>query len=106
MKYALLALTLAIACIAPASPARRTILIVNAGNEAIFSVHLGYATAKSWGADLLTFGEVIDVSTGRDVPVDAGAEPCLVDVQARYGDGDTQVRSANVCTSTRIDFNH
>jgi len=85
----------------------RAILVVNGGNEAIFSLRLGHASTDPpvWSADLLPFDGVIDVSEGRDVTVPVDPAACTADLQATYKDGHAiVVQDVDLCTADRVDF--
>lgn len=106
----LLSITLAAfaACYAgsSAAPGHR-LLVVNAGNEAIFALHVRPQAADQWGGDLLPFNQTIAVSRGEDVDVVLDAAGCRYDVEAVYGDGDTQVLSGiDLCSAVRVQFDH
>ena len=92
----------------PAPPARasaRQILVLNAGNSAIFYLRIGNASTARWSADLLGYAGVIDVGRGEDVAMDVDAPTCTYDLQATYGDGTTQVApSIDLCTTDRVSF--
>jgi hypothetical protein len=83
----------------------RPILVVNAGDDAIFTLRVGHFEPADWSDDILGFSDVIDVSRGRviRVPYDPGA--CSYDLQATYRNGAVVVKhNVNLCTVDRIDF--
>jgi hypothetical protein len=105
--FVLLAISTALAPARGAGATGRRLLVINAGNEAIFSVRIGHAATGQWSADLLNFSAVIDVSRGVEVSLAAAPADCTLDVEAAYGDGDTQVVPAvNLCTAAQIRFDH
>ncbi len=90
----------------PARAADRSVLVHNAGNEAIFTLRIGHGADGRWSADLLGFGRVVDVSRGNEIVVDVDPGICTYDLIATYGDGHTQVRSADLCSVDRVRFDH
>ncbi len=83
----------------------RPILVVNAGDDAIFALRVGHAQQAAWGDDVLGFSEIIDVSRGRVVRMPFDPSACRYDVAATYRNGAVVVkRDVNLCTVTRIDF--
>jgi hypothetical protein len=90
-----------------ARAAAHRILIVNAGSEAIFNLRVASTGAGTWGADLLGFDGVIDVSRGQDVTFDVGSPQCTYDVLARYDDGHEQVlHGIDLCSARELRFDH
>jgi hypothetical protein len=88
-----------------ASAQVHTLLVINAGNQAIFALQAGSYQTQSWGNDLLAFNQVIEVSSGRDVAIDVDPSACVQDLRARFQDGDTQVlRSVDLCRADRVQF--
>jgi hypothetical protein len=93
--------------VAPAGAATQRILMLNQGNEAIFALRVGHASAAAWSGDLLAFDQVIDVSGGTDVSVDVDPSTCVYDVVATYGDGHTEImRDVDLCQTQRLSFDH
>lgn len=84
------------------------ILVVNEGNEAIFSLRLGHDTPPPvWSSDVLPFDEVIDVSQGREIVVGVDPANCTADLQATYRDDHAVVvKDVDLCTADRVDFTH
>ena len=102
-----LAFFCAVAALAvPARAATRSIVVVNGGNEAIFTLRVGHAADNGWGADVLGFGSTIDVSSGRQLSIDVDPLVCTYDLLATYGDGHTQMQTADLCTVDRVRFDH
>lgn len=100
----------AFACIsilasAPAAAAARRVLVLNAGDQPIFTLRIGHAEQNAWGPDLLPFNDVVDVSRGRDVTINVDENACMNDVSATLGDGTTIVlRDVDLCTVTELRF--
>ena len=105
--FAFLMFALSITLTAGRVPAaERQLLVVNAGNKAIFSVRIGNVARNDWSKDLLRFDQVIDVSNGRELRVHYDRSNCKYDVQVTYGDGATAVeRNVNLCRTDRVTFN-
>ena len=104
-----LALAFGAACVAAGSaaggPAHR-LLVLNGGNEPIFTLRTAPAGQTAWGPDLLQT-DVIDVSRGKDVTIVLDGATCAYDVEAAYPDGHVQVRAAvDLCSAGRISFDH
>jgi hypothetical protein len=88
-----------------ATLAVRPVLIVNAGDDAIFSLKVGHAASSSWGDDVLGFSGVIEVSRGRVIRVSFDAAQCVYDLQATYRNGSVVVKhDVDLCKADRIDF--
>ena len=85
-----------------------TILVVNEGDEAIFALRFGYASDPPvWGADLLPFDGVIEVSEGRDIKIAVDPADCTADLQATYKDDHAVVvQNVDLCTAGRVNFEH
>jgi hypothetical protein len=84
------------------------ILVLNAGNEPIFGLRVGDATAQRWSADLLGFDGVVEVGRGRDIAIPDADTGCSADVQAAYQDGHTvTVAGVDLCSgdgSVRFEY--
>jgi hypothetical protein len=107
--YSLACVAVALAWLpsSPAGAATMRVLMVNQGNEAIFALRVGHASAAQWSGDLLAFDQVIDVSAGTDVAVDVDPLACVYDVIASYGDGHTEIlRDVDLCQTQRVSFDH
>jgi hypothetical protein len=88
-----------------ATLASRSVLVVNAGDDAIFALRVGHVAAADWGDDMLGFADVIDVSRGRVIRIRYNPTTCAYDIQATYRSGTVVVmRNVNICTADRIDF--
>jgi len=106
-RYAAVMAAAALLLGASSGAAGRRVLVVNQGNEAIFALRIGHLDGARWSGDLLAFDQVIDVSRGSDVSVDIDPAACVYDVQATYGDGDTQaLRDIDLCRIDRLSFDH
>lgn len=93
----------------PALPARAAphhVVVLNAGNSAIFYLRVGNESNGKWSADLLGYDGVIDVGRGQDVTLDIDeTSSCTYDLQATYADGTTQVAPAiDLCSTERVSF--
>jgi hypothetical protein len=83
----------------------RSVLVVNAGDDAIFAVRVGHVAPADWSADILGFSDVIDVSRGLVLRIPYDPATCTYDLQATYRNGSVVVkRNLNLCTIDRIDF--
>ncbi len=83
----------------------RSLLIVNAGDDAIFALRVGHAAQAEWGDDILGVTEVVDVSRGRMIRISFDSAACTYDLQATYRNGTVVVkRDVNLCTAERVDF--
>lgn len=88
-----------------AALASRSVLIVNAGDDAIFALRIGHAAQSDWGDDLLGMTGVIDVSRGRTIRVRFDPATCAYDLQATYRNGTVVIkRDVNLCAVERVDF--
>jgi hypothetical protein len=106
-KTVLAAGVFACALTVPGAAGEGRLLVLNAGNEPIFRLRVGHAVLATWGPDLLPYDQAIDVSRGRDVPIAVDPGTCAYDVEAIYGDGDTQIRSdVDLCRAGRVRFDH
>jgi len=104
--FALLIFSVLIALTGGRAPAaERQLVVVNAGNEAIFSVRLGNEARHRWSPDLLRFDQVIDVSSGRQLRVPYDRSVCRYDVQATYAAGAVAaLHNVNLCRSDAVTF--
>lgn len=85
--------------------ANSRILILNEGNESIYSLALAQP-GGDFGADLLSPVDVVGIGEGRWIRL-PGGRGCYVDVRASYGDGHTADRKrVNLCVSERVIFAH
>lgn len=90
---------------APAEVASHRVLVLNDGNEPIFTVRFGHAQTNLWSGDLLEFNQVIDVSRGRDLAFVLDPATCEYDVEATYSDGATVVlRDVDLCSVPNLTF--
>lgn len=90
---------------AHAQARERRILVVNASDEPIYAIRVGHADQNSWGADVLAFNEVIDVSRGRDLDLPFDPSDCSYDVAATYHDGLVVVlRNIDLCSVNELRF--
>lgn len=90
---------------AQSAAAARRVLVLNAGDQPIFTLRIGHAEQNAWGPDLLPFNDVVEVSRGRDVTIDVDANACTNDVSATLRDGTTIVlRDVDLCTVTELRF--
>ncbi len=90
-----------------AARAQRELLVVNRGNRPIFEIRIGHEVGETWSADLLGFASVIDVSSGKEIPLGIGPTPCVFDVLATYQGGHQEVlRGVDLCSTTRVDFTY
>jgi len=89
---------------APARAATRTILVLNAGSQAIFTLRVGHEADAQWSADLLGLTEVIPVGRGRELAIDVDPAVCTYDLLASYRDGRTQEETADLCTLDTVRF--
>ena len=96
----------ALAAAAPAAAANRSVLVLNGGNEAIFTLRVGHSATNAWSDDLLGFASVVDVGRGVDVTIDVDPAVCTYDLTATYGDGHTQMQTVDLCTVDRVRFDH
>lgn len=105
LRWIALAIAMAAACAAQAWATTRTVLILNAGDEPIFSLRIGHAAQHAWSADLLAFDQAIEVSSGSEVPIVFDPVTCAYDVQATYEDGSVAVkRNVDLCSVSHIKF--
>jgi len=89
----------------PAVAGPERILIVNEGEEPIYSLAMAPSGA-GYAGDLLSPVDVIGIGEGRWIRV-PGRRGCYYDVRATYGDGHTAYRvRVNVCVVERIAFAH
>lgn len=104
-RAALAGVFLALLGTSGAGPAQtRTLLLLNRGSEAIFSVQFGHAKAQAWSTDLLPFNDVVDVGEGKEVAVPLGNE-CVYDVRATYRGGQTSdVSNVDLCVASSVSF--
>jgi hypothetical protein len=90
--------------------ATRRLLVLNEGNEAIFSLRIGEPAAKNnetWSDDLLSFDRVIDVSEAQELDIALDPSTCRYDIQATYRDNHTVIQhNINLCHTQRITFTH
>jgi len=87
----------------PAVAGPERILIVNEGEEAIYSLAMAPSGA-AYSADLLGPVDVVGIGEARWIRV-PGRRGCSYDVRATYGDGHTADRlRVNVCVVERIAF--
>lgn len=101
-----LAVLLAATMTAPTAPPRaRSVLVLNVGNDALFTLRVGNASLAQWGEDLLGFDDVIDVSRGRTIVLPVDPAQCREDLQATFRGGVTVVvPHVNVCTVDRLEI--
>jgi|GEM_PF-3402310 len=100
-----LAIAMVAACGAQAWATTRTVLILNAGDEPIFSLRIGHAAQHAWSADLLAFDQAIEVSSGVEIPIVFDPVTCAYDVQATYEDGSVAVkRNVDLCSVRHMKF--
>ncbi len=94
-------------CDTGSTPAQRALLVVNRGNRPIFEIRIGRDAAQSWSGDLLGFATVIDVSSGKEVPLAGVPAGCVWDVLAVYRGGHEEIQhDVNLCSTSRIDFTY
>ena len=104
-KCVALTVVMAATCVAQACATTRTVLILNAGDEPIFSLRIGHAAQHAWSADLLAFDQAIEVSSGSEVPIVFDPVTCAYDVQATYEDGSVAVkRNVDLCSVRHMKF--
>jgi len=90
--------------VAGAAPVR--ILIVNAGEEPIYSLALAPRPGE-WSDDLMPAADVVGIGEARSVALPRGKMTCYYDVRATYRDGHTADRKrVNLCVAERIVFEH
>jgi hypothetical protein len=97
---AVLCLFVAIASLIPgaARAAARDLLVLNVGDQAIFSLRVGQAATSTWSGDLLAFNDVIGVSTGKTIHINYDDVVCAYDVKATLADGTTiTLPQVNLC---------
>jgi hypothetical protein len=93
----------------PVATARsqRALLVVNRGNRPIFEIRIGHDAAQTWSGDLLGFATVIDVSSGREVPLGISPAQCVFDVLATYQGGHREIlHDVDLCSTSRVDFTY
>ncbi len=91
--------------LSPAFAARsREIVVRNVGTKPIFWLQVAPQHTQSWGRDLLTFNDALDVGEARTLSVALPAG-CLYDVRAVYRDRSTaQLSSIDLCRVSEVAF--
>lgn len=89
-----------------ADPMLRTLQVVNAGAEPVYSVRVGHHATGEWSADLLDATQVIDVGDGRPLRISL-EQTCWYDIRAEYRDGHVEeVDGLDLCTAGRLFLKH